>query len=76
MASDGQHTQKRRASLSQKDRLYLVALTAAAPCGGRGFDAQSIQMSLDKRREHVCPITSILVVCLDEEGFKCRTNVG
>ena len=39
-------------------------------------NAQSIQMSLDKRREHVCPIAGIIVVCLDEEGFKCRTNGG
>src|SRR5438034_2562159 len=55
---------------------HRSALTAAAPWGGRGCDTRSIQMSLDRRCEHVCPIRFILVICLDEERHKrCSIDI-
>src|SRR5260370_42301848 len=51
------------------------ALTAAAPCRGRGCDTRNIQKRLDKCREHICPIAGTNVR-LDEEGFERCTNIG
>ncbi len=54
----------------------LSAVTEAAPGCGRGCDTRSIQKRLDKRCEHVCPVTGIPRVRRDEERFERRTNAG
>jgi len=68
-----------RKYLSGRTRLtcsLLSALKEAAPCCGRGCDTRSSQIRLDKGGEHVCPVSDIPRVCLDEERFERLTNIG
>src|SRR5260370_26205405 len=54
----------------------LSAQTEAAPCSGRGCNTRSIQKRLVKGGEHICPISCIPRVCLDEKRFEPCPNIG